>query len=463
MDRRGGTWKLLGSVVYAHSKVSAQRARPPAPRPVPRAAARLRPGCCSAACAPGAGCPGGRLLDAAAARCLQPHVLTGARPRLSATRSWGLGWQHGRCPRRRWGAAPAPSGSLLRAQAAPVPSPKPAGRAGPGSCVWRPRSGDHPVGRRSPGPHPPAPGSGPRGALQTPRLQHAFPGVGRAAVTERVFQELVTAWYIGFLCLILASFLVYLAEKGENDHFDTYADALWWGLVSPGRWAHAPSLGRARLAWPPLGSSPAHPLHLVPRMCPCPLGVHGDRRAPAWSVSLGPPAGHSGAGCWGGWVLPGVHRPGEPVPSSGGHSPFFLIGKTSVLDGGGDRRLWTGTRASWCPFQAAPRDPQPPLTAARSQAPGWCLSLGHSRRVPLTLDGDGRRPWTVPPGDQAVPCGLRPHELAGAWPVSPEVPGRALRARPLRGGCGEEQGPVPGDSTRLPQVLAARPWAHAAI
>lgn len=46
-------------------------------------------------------------------------------------------------------------------------------------------------------------------------------------------QELVTAWYIGFLCLILASFLVYLAEKGENDHFDTYADALWWGLVSP--------------------------------------------------------------------------------------------------------------------------------------------------------------------------------------------------------------------------------------
>lgn len=25
MDRRGGTWKLLGSVVYAHSKVSAGR------------------------------------------------------------------------------------------------------------------------------------------------------------------------------------------------------------------------------------------------------------------------------------------------------------------------------------------------------------------------------------------------------------------------------------------------------
>nr|XP_033770060.1 potassium voltage-gated channel subfamily KQT member 2 isoform X2 [Geotrypetes seraphini] len=45
-------------------------------------------------------------------------------------------------------------------------------------------------------------------------------------------KELITAWYIGFLCLVLASFLVYLAEKGENDHFDTYADALWWGLIT---------------------------------------------------------------------------------------------------------------------------------------------------------------------------------------------------------------------------------------
>ncbi|XP_012583618.1 PREDICTED: potassium voltage-gated channel subfamily KQT member 2 [Condylura cristata] len=56
----------------------------------------------------------------------------------------------------------------------------------------------------------------------------AGPAAGRASV----LQELVTAWYIGFLCLILASFLVYLAEKGENDHFDTYADALWWGLIT---------------------------------------------------------------------------------------------------------------------------------------------------------------------------------------------------------------------------------------
>lgn len=60
-------------------------------------------------------------------------------------------------------------------------------------------------------------------------------------------QELITAWYIGFLSLILASFLVYLVEKDDvsmdvsdpenptaqpkTQDFDTYADALWWGLV----------------------------------------------------------------------------------------------------------------------------------------------------------------------------------------------------------------------------------------
>uniref|UniRef100_A0A3B1JS07 Potassium voltage-gated channel subfamily Q member 3 n=1 Tax=Astyanax mexicanus TaxID=7994 RepID=A0A3B1JS07_ASTMX len=58
-------------------------------------------------------------------------------------------------------------------------------------------------------------------------------------------KELITAWYIGFLSLILASFLVYLVEKDvettdvlDRDNvtptqdFDTYADALWWGLIT---------------------------------------------------------------------------------------------------------------------------------------------------------------------------------------------------------------------------------------
>lgn len=45
-------------------------------------------------------------------------------------------------------------------------------------------------------------------------------------------QELVTAWYIGFLVLIFSSFLVYLVENKFNEQFATYADALWWGTVS---------------------------------------------------------------------------------------------------------------------------------------------------------------------------------------------------------------------------------------
>lgn len=45
-------------------------------------------------------------------------------------------------------------------------------------------------------------------------------------------QELVTAWYIGFLVLIFSSFLVYLVENKFNKEFATYADALWWGTVS---------------------------------------------------------------------------------------------------------------------------------------------------------------------------------------------------------------------------------------
>ncbi|XP_077446051.1 potassium voltage-gated channel subfamily KQT member 4 isoform X1 [Stigmatopora argus] len=44
-------------------------------------------------------------------------------------------------------------------------------------------------------------------------------------------KELITAWYIGFLVLIFASFLVYLAEK-DNTDFSNYADSLWWGIIT---------------------------------------------------------------------------------------------------------------------------------------------------------------------------------------------------------------------------------------
>uniref|UniRef100_A0A672QIU4 Potassium voltage-gated channel subfamily Q member 3 n=1 Tax=Sinocyclocheilus grahami TaxID=75366 RepID=A0A672QIU4_SINGR len=65
-------------------------------------------------------------------------------------------------------------------------------------------------------------------------------------------KELITAWYIGFLSLILASFLVYLVEKDED--FDTYADALWWGLVRTTHGYHITFMMYARTFWGILGS-----------------------------------------------------------------------------------------------------------------------------------------------------------------------------------------------------------------
>ncbi|GAV01465.1 hypothetical protein RvY_12174 [Ramazzottius varieornatus] len=45
-------------------------------------------------------------------------------------------------------------------------------------------------------------------------------------------QELLTTFYIGFLGLIFSSFLIYLVEKDINERFTTFADALWWGVIT---------------------------------------------------------------------------------------------------------------------------------------------------------------------------------------------------------------------------------------
>ncbi|KAF8361512.1 kqt-3, partial [Pristionchus pacificus] len=48
-------------------------------------------------------------------------------------------------------------------------------------------------------------------------------------------QELITTLYIGFLGLIFSSYFVYLAEKdvpSSNSAFTSYADALWWGVIT---------------------------------------------------------------------------------------------------------------------------------------------------------------------------------------------------------------------------------------
>ena len=77
--------------------------------------------------------------------------------------------------------------------------------------------------------------------LQILRMLH----VDRQAGTWRLLgsvvfihrQELITTLYIGFLGLIFSSYFVYLSEKDAvapdgTVHFKSYADALWWGVVS---------------------------------------------------------------------------------------------------------------------------------------------------------------------------------------------------------------------------------------
>lgn len=69
----------------------------------------------------------------------------------------------------------------------------------------------------------------------------------RPVLTAARPQELITTLYIGFLGLIFSSYFVYLAEKDAVNEsgrieFGSYADALWWGVVSRGL-RGAPSCG----------------------------------------------------------------------------------------------------------------------------------------------------------------------------------------------------------------------------
>ncbi|XP_057689014.1 potassium voltage-gated channel subfamily KQT member 1.1 [Corythoichthys intestinalis] len=45
-------------------------------------------------------------------------------------------------------------------------------------------------------------------------------------------QELIMTLYIGFLSLIFTSYFLYVAESGEDAHLSTFADALWWGVIT---------------------------------------------------------------------------------------------------------------------------------------------------------------------------------------------------------------------------------------
>ena len=42
----------------------------------------------------------------------------------------------------------------------------------------------------------------------------------------------MTTLYIDFLILVFSSFTMYLVEKDVNAEFDSYAHALWWGVIT---------------------------------------------------------------------------------------------------------------------------------------------------------------------------------------------------------------------------------------
>ena len=58
------------------------------------------------------------------------------------------------------------------------------------------------------------------------------PIVSFSAMYNFCLQELITTIYIGFLGLVISSYVIYLVEKDENKDFRSFADALWWGVVS---------------------------------------------------------------------------------------------------------------------------------------------------------------------------------------------------------------------------------------
>ena len=69
------------------------------------------------------------------------------------------------------------------------------------------------------------------------------------------FQELLTTFYLGFLTLIFASFVLYMAEKDANDtDFESWPSSFWWGVVSTVRcfpWSQSEEVEQWWLQWQP--------------------------------------------------------------------------------------------------------------------------------------------------------------------------------------------------------------------
>lgn len=70
--------------------------------------------------------------------------------------------------------------------------------------------------------------------LHVDRKAHSWKLLLNVAYLHRI--ELITTMYMGFIVLIVTSYLVYLAERDYINAgvkpFESYADALWFGIVT---------------------------------------------------------------------------------------------------------------------------------------------------------------------------------------------------------------------------------------
>jgi enoyl reductase-like protein len=70
--------------------------------------------------------------------------------------------------------------------------------------------------------------------LHVDRKAHSWKLLLNVAYLHRI--ELITTMYMGFIVLIITSYLVYLAERdyiiAGVKPFESYADALWFGIVT---------------------------------------------------------------------------------------------------------------------------------------------------------------------------------------------------------------------------------------
>jgi hypothetical protein len=70
--------------------------------------------------------------------------------------------------------------------------------------------------------------------LHVDRKAHSWKLLLNVAYLHRI--ELITTMYMGFIVLIITSYLVYLAERDYiiegTKPFESYADALWFGIIT---------------------------------------------------------------------------------------------------------------------------------------------------------------------------------------------------------------------------------------